>query len=236
MSIRTIGVLGAGKLGTVLARLAAAAGYDVLIAGSGDPQRIALTVSLLAPGAEPVRAETAARRADLVVLALPLGQYRSLPEKALAGKIVVDAMNYWPEVDGPSDELRDPAISTSTLVQAQLPASSVVKAFNHAGYHDLDASPRPPGASDRKAIAIAGDETNAAAAVGAVVDALGFDAVPIGGLEQGTLLQPGAPAFGAVLSRDALQALLAPIAATAQTMSDSPLGTLLPSTSSGTDT
>lgn len=205
---RRIAILGAGKLGVTLAQLAIKAGYEVTIAGSGSRKKIALTVEVLAPGAIAASTKDAIRDADIVILALPLGKFRNLPQSALADKLVIDAMNYWWEVDGDRANIVSDDTSSSDAVQEYLSSSRVVKALNHMGYHDLHDENRPRGEAGRKAIAIAGDNSVDVAIVEELIDTLGFDPLHIGKLSEGIRLEPGTNVFGANVSLTELKRLL----------------------------
>jgi predicted dinucleotide-binding enzyme len=206
---KTIAILGAGKLGMVVARHALHAGYAVYIAGSGAPEKIALSVKHIAPGATAMTAEDAIAHADMVILALPLGKYRTIPAQMLRGKLVIDAMNYWWEVDGTDEALAHPATSSSERVQEFLADARVVKALSHMGYHHLFDETKPAGTPGRKAIAIAGDNANDTATVAKFVDDLGFDPVIIGPLARGKILEPGHELFGANVDKIELQKIVA---------------------------
>lgn len=205
-----VAVLGAGKVGTVLARLALTAGYDVVIAGSAGPERISLIVDVAAPGAVPAAAADAARIAMLVVLALPLVRIRTVPGHLMRGRTVVDAMNYWPPVDGRLDEFEGAHRSAGEAVRDILGVNRIVKTFNHMGYHELEAFARPGQPAGRKALAVAGDDPDAVSQVSALVEAMGFDPVYVGSLAASSRLEPGSELFGAVLSREGMLSALGP--------------------------
>jgi hypothetical protein len=191
-----LGVVGAGKIGTAIARAAVAGGYDVAISGSGDVERIELIVEVLAPGAHPATTDGVVHHAELIVLAVPMHRFRDLPSDLFDGKILVDAMNYWEEIDGIEGDLATAPMGTSLVVQQHFPMARVVKSLNHLGYFKFDQGRRPPGAPDRLAMAAAGNDPNAVAAVMRLIDRLGFDAVDAGSLNSGVALQPGGPVFG----------------------------------------
>lgn len=209
MTIRSIGIVGAGKLGITLAQLALKAGYEVFISASGAKERIALTVSILAPGAVALTTSEMAKRSDVIILALPLGKFQALAPHLFDGKMVIDAMNYWWEIDGPREDIIPNDVSSSEAVQAFLPGARVVKALNHMGYHDLHDEAKQRGEPGRKAIAVAGDNASDVAAVAGLIDALGFDPLVIGPLSSGRQLEAGGPVFGANEPVGRLRSLLA---------------------------
>ncbi len=204
-----IAILGAGKVGTSLARVAVEAGYRVDIAASGSPDRIALIVDVLAPGAHATTAAEAVVGAELVVLALPLHKFRHLDTSLLDGQVVLDIMNYWTPIDGEISEFDDAPEGSSMLVQRAIPGARVVKTLNHIGYHELEEQHRPAGAPDRVALGAVGDDREAVAQVLAFLERIGFDGIDGGPLANGVAFQPGSPLFGAPYSADRFRELLA---------------------------
>ena len=194
-----LAVLGAGHVGPVIARLAIGAGYPVAIATSGDPEDIALITELVIPGAQPRWASDAVADAGIVVLAIPLHRFLHIDPALLGGKLVVDAMNYWPASDGVLKPFEEGG--SSEIVAQRLAGSTVVKALNHIGYHELEDRARPAGAADRRAAGVAGDDPVAVTAIAGLVDRVGYDPVRLAHLRAGRVLQPGGPVFGTVLSR-----------------------------------
>jgi 8-hydroxy-5-deazaflavin:NADPH oxidoreductase len=199
-TVRRIAVLGAGHVGPVIARIALDAGFEVAIATSGSPENLELITQVVMPG-EARWAADAVRTADMVVLSIPLHRFPTLDPALLAGKLVVDAMNYWAPADGVVPMFQDQELSSSEIVQRRLTQSTVIKSLNQIAYQDLEDGRRPAGSPDRHAIGVAGDEPGAAKLVGEIVDRFGYDPVLLGSLSAGRVLQPGGPVFGAVLTR-----------------------------------
>lgn len=192
----TIGLIGAGHIGSQVARLAVASGHDVVISNSRGPQTLSGLVAELGPKARAGTALDAAKAGDIVVVTIPLKNYRQVPVEPLVGKIVIDTNNYYPQRDGRIPALDDESTTTSELLQAHLPQSKVVKAFNHIYAAELTSDGRPAGTKDRRALVIAGDDAEAKRAVTRLLDEFGFDTVDAGPLREGWRIQRDTPGYG----------------------------------------
>jgi 8-hydroxy-5-deazaflavin:NADPH oxidoreductase len=192
----TIGLIGAGHIGSQIARLAVANGYKVVISNSRGPESLSELVAELGPNARAATAVEAAQFGDPVVVTVPLKNYRAVPVEPLAGKIVIDTNNYYPGRDGHIPELDNESTTTSELLQAHLPNSRVVKAFNHIYAAALTTDGQPAGTKNRRALVIAGDDQDAKAVVTRLLDQFGFDTVDAGPLREGWRIQRDTPGYG----------------------------------------
>ncbi|SDN45699.1 hypothetical protein SAMN05660199_00037 [Klenkia soli] len=199
----TIGIIGAGDIGSQLARISTDAGYDVVIANSRGPETLADLVAEIE--ARPsrrgsIRAATAVEAGEageeVVVVTVPLKNLGDVPVEPLAGKIVIDTNNYYPERDGHIAELDDETTTTAEMAQAHLPTSKVVKAFNHIYAQHLTEKRSPTGTEHRRALVIAGDDAVAKAWVTEYLDEIGFDAYDVGPLAEGWRIQRDTPGYG----------------------------------------
>jgi 8-hydroxy-5-deazaflavin:NADPH oxidoreductase len=192
----TLGLIGSGKIGSTLARLAIDAGLDVVLSNSRGPETLAELSAELGARATAGTTEEAARAGDWVVITIPVKAYPAMPRDALDGKIVLDTGNYYPQRDGQIAELDAGTTTSAELLQRHLDGSRVVKVFNNIYFEHLLSLARPAGAPDRSALPIAGDDAEAKAETTALLDTLGFDAVDVGSLAEGWRLQPGTPVYG----------------------------------------
>ncbi|MCX4825676.1 NAD(P)-binding domain-containing protein [Streptomyces sp. NBC_01142] len=191
----TLGLIGSGHIGSTLARLGVAAGLDVVLSNSRGPETLADLVAELGPRARAATSAEAAAVGDWVVVTVPLKNYRQVPVAPLAGKVVLDTNNYYPERDGEIAELDAEETTTSELLQRHLPDAKVVKAFNNIFFTHLAALARRSGAVDRSALPIAGDDPEAKAAATRLLDLLGYDAVDAGPLADSWRFQRDTPAY-----------------------------------------
>jgi 8-hydroxy-5-deazaflavin:NADPH oxidoreductase len=193
----TVGLIGSGRIGSTVARLAIAAGYDAVLSNSRGPQTLRDVVESLGPRARAATGDEAAVLSDLVVVAVPVKAYPALPAEALAGRLVLDAGNYYPPRDGHVPELDDKSLTSSEYLQRNAPGAEVVKVFNNIFFKHLQNLARPAGSANRSCLPIAGDSAAAKETVAEFLDAIGYEALDYGPLAESWRQEPGTPAYGA---------------------------------------
>jgi predicted dinucleotide-binding enzyme len=204
-----IGIIGAGRIGGALAKRFVGAGHEVAVSNSRGPETLASLVEGLGERGRAATVADAARFGDVVVVAIPMGRYRELRSDAVAGKVVIDANNYYPGRDGHLEELDSDRTTSSELLQAHLPGARVVKAFNAIQWMRLRDDGRPAGDPERLGIPVSGDDAEAKRTVTELIDQIGFDPVDAGTLaEGGRKHQTGGPAYTQGLPTAELRARL----------------------------
>jgi 8-hydroxy-5-deazaflavin:NADPH oxidoreductase len=193
----TVGFIGSGHIGSTVARLAVAAGHQVIMSNSRGPQTLTELAGELGSLARPATGEQAAAGGEIVVVTIPLRAYAGIPAAPLAGTPVIDTCNYYPQRDGQIAELDNESLTSSELIQRHLAAAYVVKAFNNIFYRHLLSLARPRDAADRSFLPIAGDDGAAKTTVTAFLDSIGYGAVDAGALAESWRQQPGTPVYGA---------------------------------------
>ena len=196
MAAKTIGLIGAGHIGSQVARLAVQHGYDVVVSNSRGPETLKDLVRELGPRARAGTSTQAAEAGDIVVVTIPLKNIGDVPVAPLAGKVVIDTNTYDPQRDGHIRELDEETATTAELLQRHLPASKVVKAFNHIYAAELTTDGRPPDTPNRRALAIAGNDADAKRVVAELIDRFGFDVVDVGPLSDSWRIQRDTPGYG----------------------------------------
>jgi hypothetical protein len=200
----TIGIIGAGNIGSQVARAAITVGYDIVISNSRGPETLTDLVAELGPKARAATAAEAAAAADFALVAVPLKSYDQVPAGPLAGKVVIDTNNYYFERDGHIPALDRGVDTTSGMLQRHLVDSLVAKGFNHIMAADITTDGQPAGAPDRRALATASDFEEAAELVQRFYDELGFDTVNVGPLADSWRVERDQPAYVARQNRHEL--------------------------------
>ncbi|MFJ9556234.1 NADPH-dependent F420 reductase [Nocardiopsis sp. NPDC101807] len=195
MITRTIGIIGAGLAGSGLARLAVAAGFDVVLSNARGPETLSALVEELGPLARAATVDEAIGAGDLVALPLPLARFEALPADKLAGKVVIDQTNYYPAAGWRRADLDNAELTSSELVQRHLEGSTVVKAFHNLDWHHLSFNARPEGDPGRTTLPVAGDDDAAKELVTRFMEAVGYDVVDAGPLADSWRVEPGTPIY-----------------------------------------
>ncbi|PZQ91971.1 MAG: NADP oxidoreductase [Leifsonia xyli] len=205
----TFGIIGAGNIGSQLARALVAHGHEVVIANSRGPETLGDLIAELGPHARAAGVQETAEAAEVAVVTVPLRAYATVPAVPLAGKIVLDTNNYYWERDGHIPELDRGEATTAGLLQAHLPESKVVKAFNHIMAPDITTTGSPAGTPNRRALGTASDHPEAIELVTRLYDEFGFDTVSAGGLDESWRLERDRPAYVVRQNAEELRANLA---------------------------
>ena len=192
----TIGIIGSGRIGSTVARLAVDAGHQVVLSNSRGPGTLTDLVAELGPRASAATSAQASAAGELVVVAVPVSAFADLPAEALAGKTVIDTGNYGPERDGQITELDNTSLTSSELLARYLPDAAIVKGFNTIFFKHLLSLGRPAGAPDRSYLPIAGDSAQATTAVVDFLDSLGYGVVDAGSLADSWRQATGTPVWG----------------------------------------
>lgn len=191
----TIGVIGAGHIGRNFSLAAIAHGYDIVISNSQGPETLTGLVDELGPKASAATAADAGRAGDFAIVAIPLAGTDTVPVEPLAGKAVITTCNYFPKRDGSLPQIDSGELTVPGLLQAHLPTSRVVRAFNHIDAAQIVRDGTPEGTPNRRALALAGDDPEARALVAGLYNEFGFDPIDIGGLDEAWRLDVGQPTF-----------------------------------------
>ncbi len=202
-----IGIIGAGYVGRALAGAAVKKGHEVMISNSRGPQTLFSDGIML--GCKVGTTEEAARFGQLVIVAITMKHYKSVPVEAVAGKIVIDTDNYYPTRDDAIEELNSKQTTSSEMLAAHLPTSKVVKAFNAIMMTHLERDAQPTGSFDRRALPLAGDDDAAKQVVADLYDQFGYDPIDVGPLAEGWRFQPDTPAYCIGLNSEWIQKALA---------------------------
>jgi len=190
-----IGFIGAGHIGAQIARAVVAAGYDVVLSNATGPASLAPLVAELGDRARAATVAEAAQTGDVVVVAVPLSAFDTVPPAPLAGKTVIVTSNYNPSREGAVPAIDAQQTTVPGILQARLPDSHVVRAFSHISSGEVTTAGRPPGTPHRRALAIAGDDAAAKEQVAKIYDEVGFDTLDLGGLDEAWRVDRGQPAF-----------------------------------------